>query len=99
MQGKYWQSSHLRRWACLQTPARKGTKPPKEEAKVSTAKSELREVFSAFASFGARASSDGASELDGQKFAKLCRESLLVGNGFSGTSVDIIFTKVKAKVN
>jgi len=59
---------------------------------------QLQEVFAAFASFGTRASSDGASEVDGQKFAKLCRECHLLSGSFNSTSVDIIFSRVKGKV-
>lgn len=73
---------------------------PGEEVRASspTLKEELREIFAAFANFGNRASSDGAAELDGSKFAKLCRESLLLNSSFTSTSVDIIFSRVKAKV-
>ncbi len=59
---------------------------------------QLQEVFAAFASFGARASSDGAAELDGAKFAKLCRECHLLSGSFNSTSADIIVAKVKGKV-
>ena len=58
----------------------------------------VQEVFAAFASFGARASSDGAAELDGAKFAKLCRECNLLAGSFNSTAVDIIFSRVKSKV-
>ena len=93
------QSALLKCKLLVQTPSRAGSKPPKEESQGKMPKEELREVFAAFASFGGRASSDGATELDGAKFAKLCRESLLLNSSFNSTSVDIIFSKVKPKVN
>ena len=71
---------------------------PGEEGRPRAWRKELQEVFTAFASFGGRQSSDGSPELDGAKFAKLCRECMLLNPTFNSTSVDIIFSKVKAKV-
>ena len=73
-------------------------------AATTVSKEELQGVFSAFASFGSRPASQspggggGAAELDGAKFAKLCRDSQLLEHGFNSTSADIIFSRVKAKV-
>eukprot|EP00775_Hariotina_reticulata_P004264 gene4264-4515_t len=39
----------------------------------------------------------GGVQLDGFRFAKLCREAGLVDRSFSSTAADLIFTKVKAK--
>lgn len=67
---------------------------------VAPTREELRDVFTAFATFGNRSSAAGTgpAELDGPKFAKLCRESRLLDSHFSATLVDIIFTRVKPKV-
>ena len=59
----------------------------------------VRSTFRAFAtpSSGVR----GAKvvlELDGPKFAKLCRDSRLVGGKLSKTGVDLTFSKVKSQV-
>ena len=85
---------------CVQSPSKAAVaqQTPREPAGTKTSKRQLQEVFLAFATFGGRQSSDGATELDGAKFAKLCRECLLLNAGFTSTSVDIIFSKVKAKV-
>ena len=82
-----------------QGSAKSASKPPREESQSRMLREEMREVFAAFASFGGRASSDGAAELDGAKFAKLCRESQLLNSTFNSTSVDIIFSKVKPKAS
>lgn len=37
--------------------------------------------------------------MDGASFAKLCRETGLLGGKLSSTSVDLAFTKAKAKVS
>ncbi|GAB4814005.1 hypothetical protein N2152v2_001051 [Parachlorella kessleri] len=66
---------------------------------------ELRQVFRAFATFGqgscaaspAAASPSVKVEMDSVRFAKLCRESGLLGGKLSTTAVDLCFTKVKSK--
>lgn len=35
--------------------------------------------------------------MDGRQFAKLCKDTKLLGKGFSPTDVDLIFAKVKEK--
>ena len=37
--------------------------------------------------------------MDGASFAKLCRETGLLGGKLNSTSVDLAFTKAKAKVS
>lgn len=67
-------------------------------------KREVLEVFTAFAMYGA--GSGGAStprttsavELDGARFAKLCREAGLLGGRLNTTAVDLVFSKVRGKV-
>ena len=39
----------------------------------------------------------GTNTLDGLKFARLCRESKLIGDGFTATDADLIFQKVVPK--
>lgn len=39
-----------------------------------------------------------AIELDGSRFAKLCRDAGLLGGRLNTTAVDLVFSKVKAKV-
>ena len=56
--------------------------------------SSLRAVFDRYAAFGR---SGGAGELDSAKFAKLCKETKLIGKKLSTTDVDIIFTKACPK--
>ena len=36
-----------------------------------------------------------AAEMDGRQFAKLCKDTKLIGGGFTTTDVDLIFAKVK----
>jgi p25-alpha len=61
--------------------------------------SDLQQVFDAFASFGlGTIHRPEKVDMDGAKFAKMCRESGLLCSRFSTTSVDLIFSKVKAKV-
>eukprot|EP00892_Ulva_mutabilis_P004520 jgi/Ulvmu1/243/UM001_0247.1 len=55
---------------------------------------DVKAHFEAFAGFGTR---QAASEIDGAKFAKLCRECKLLGKSFTATDCDLIFSKVKAK--
>lgn len=54
----------------------------------------VREVFDKYTAFGHTGS---AGELDSSKFAKLCKESKLVGKQLSITDVDLIFTKACPK--
>eukprot|EP00884_Botryococcus_braunii_P021327 jgi/Botrbrau1/7879/Bobra.9_2s0053.2 len=59
---------------------------------------DLQAVFDAFASFGlGTINRPEKLDMDGAKFAKLCRESGLICSRFGTTSVDLIFSKVKAK--
>lgn len=37
--------------------------------------------------------------MDGASFAKLCRETGLLGGKLNSTSVDLVFTKAKSKVS
>lgn len=62
---------------------------------------ELRATFEKFARFGSRAgaaSPSGPVDMDGAKFAKLCRECGLIEGGLTATAADLIFSKVKPKV-
>ena len=63
----------------------------------------LSELQAAFAGFlGVRMAQGSASrvplEMDGAKFAKLCRDSGLLHGRLNSTAADIIFTRVKTKV-
>lgn len=49
--------------------------------------SDLVHVFQSF--------TGNADEMDGRQFAKLCKDTKLVGGGFNTTDVDLIFAKVK----
>lgn len=66
---------------------------------------DLLAVFRTFATFGTGVitaqSPRGAKnvEMDGARFAKLCRETGLLGGKLNATSVDLIFSKVKVKVS
>jgi hypothetical protein len=57
----------------------------------------LRQVYSAFATYGQRF--NGANGLDGARFMKLCSDCGLVGRGrrLKGTDVDLVFAKVRSK--
>ena len=65
---------------------------------------ELLASFRSFASFGAgaapssQAAGGRAVEMDGPRFAKLCRETGLQAGRLSSVGIDIIFSQVKAKV-
>eukprot|EP00877_Chromochloris_zofingiensis_P014320 jgi/Chrzof1/9141/Cz03g37130.t1 len=48
-------------------------------------------------SVGKAGSQHGGTEMDGTRFAKMCREAGLLDNRFTTTHVDIIFTMVKPK--
>ncbi|KAK3252176.1 hypothetical protein CYMTET_38512 [Cymbomonas tetramitiformis] len=54
----------------------------------------MLELFTQFASFGSQSVS---TEMDGPKFAKMCRDTRLLDKKFTTTDADIIFAKVKAK--
>lgn len=56
---------------------------------------ELRNMFTAYASFGDRHT--GVAELDGARFAKLCRECGVLGRGVTRTDVDICFARVRLR--
>ncbi|KAL3156386.1 hypothetical protein ABBQ38_000700 [Trebouxia sp. C0009 RCD-2024] len=63
-------------------------------------KPQLVSVFKAFAAFGSGSgtqSSPAKAAMDGASFAKLCRDSGLLGGKLNTTSVDIAFSKAKAK--
>ena len=49
----------------------------------------LKDVFNSF--------TGNKDEMDGRQFAKLCKDTKLLGKGFSPTDVDLIFAKVKEK--
>lgn len=53
----------------------------------------------AFSNFGAGAQSPAKTGMDGARFAKLCRETGLQAGKLNSISVDIIFSKIKAKVS
>ncbi|CAL8462026.1 g1557 [Coccomyxa elongata] len=55
---------------------------------------DLQKVFCSFASFGGRQHVD---EMEGSKFAKLCRDSKLLSKAFTASDVDLYFAKVKTK--
>ena len=65
---------------------------------------EVQEVFTAFALYGAGAGAGAATprssavELDGARFAKLCRDSGLLSGRLNSTAVDLVFSKAKPKV-
>lgn len=64
---------------------------------------ELLASFRSFASFGAGAAAAATPpgrpvEMDGPRFAKLCRETGLQAGRLNSVGTDIIFSKVKAKV-
>lgn len=64
---------------------------------------EVNKIYEAFAAFGsARGKAQGSvgdisAIMDGQKFAKFCKDCGVVKDPISLTDVDIIFNKVKAK--
>lgn len=63
---------------------------------------ELLSVFRSFATFGAGAAAAATPpgkpvEMDGPRFAKLCRETGVQGGRLNSVAVDIIFSSVKAK--
>jgi p25-alpha len=59
---------------------------------------ELKEIFTSFAAFGNRRLSKeqggGVCEMDGARFAKLCKDCKLVDKKFTATDVDLTFSKV-----
>ncbi|KAK9908613.1 hypothetical protein WJX75_000439 [Coccomyxa subellipsoidea] len=59
-----------------------------------SAERDLQKVFCSFASFGGRQHVD---EMEGSKFAKLCRDSKLLSRAFTASDVDLYFAKVKTK--
>ena len=60
---------------------------------------EVLATFMAFSNFGAGAQSPSKMGMDGARFAKLCRETGLQAGKLNSISVDIIFSKIKAKVS
>ena len=60
----------------------------------------MRSTFLAFAGQHAMKGpgSKSVAEMDGPKFAKLCRTSNLVHGKLTSTGVDLVFSKVKAQV-
>ena len=62
---------------------------------ITTPMDTLKSTFSAFADFGSnKALSSPVSTLTNQKFAKLCKDSKVHGDGITNTDTDIIFNKV-----
>lgn len=59
---------------------------------------EVYAAFQAFSNFGAGAMSPARNGMDGPRFAKLCRETGLQGGKLNSIAVDIVFSKIKAKV-
>ncbi|BDA41253.1 probable tubulin polymerization-promoting protein family member 3 at C-terminar half [Coccomyxa sp. Obi] len=59
-----------------------------------SAERDLQKVFCSFASFGGR---QHVEEMEGSKFAKLCRDSKLLSKAFTASDVDLYFAKVKTK--
>jgi hypothetical protein len=57
---------------------------------------ELHEIFLDYCAFGSGGSA-GSDAIDNVKFSKLCRECKVIGKTLSPASVDITFSKVKAK--
>lgn len=60
----------------------------------------LQQIFEKFATFGSGsqlALSTPQLELDNVKFAKLCRDTKIVGKNVTTTDVDIIYKKVQLK--
>eukprot|EP01065_Artemidia_motanka_P008551 TRINITY_DN14307_c0_g1_i1.p1 TRINITY_DN14307_c0_g1~~TRINITY_DN14307_c0_g1_i1.p1 ORF type:complete len:440 (+),score=142.74 TRINITY_DN14307_c0_g1_i1:73-1392(+) len=55
----------------------------------------LEDVFGSFCAFGA--GGNAKAELDGGKFAKLCKDTKLIDKKFTTTDVDLLFSKVKPK--
>ncbi|CAK0783737.1 hypothetical protein CVIRNUC_006936 [Coccomyxa viridis] len=58
------------------------------------AEKDLLKAFCSFASFGAR---EHTEEMDGAKFAKLCRDSKLLSRTVTASDADLFFAKVKTK--
>jgi hypothetical protein len=56
-----------------------------EESKAGPAN--LQAVFKSF--------NGNTAEMDGRQFAKLCKDTKLIGGGFTATDVDLTFAKVK----
>ncbi|EIE25016.1 p25-alpha-domain-containing protein [Coccomyxa subellipsoidea C-169] len=59
-----------------------------------SAERDLQKVFCSFASFGGR---QHVEDMEGSKFAKLCRDSKLLSRAFTASDVDLFFAKVKTK--
>ena len=75
-------------------PKRKDKKEKIKEEAPQTTKEERKsgpeELKSVFKSF-----TGNTIEMDGRQFAKLCKDTKLIGGGFTTTDVDLIFAKVK----
>eukprot|EP01003_Olkasia_polycarbonata_P004421 NODE_352_length_965_cov_102.730349_g306_i0.p1 GENE.NODE_352_length_965_cov_102.730349_g306_i0~~NODE_352_length_965_cov_102.730349_g306_i0.p1 ORF type:complete len:153 (-),score=29.51 NODE_352_length_965_cov_102.730349_g306_i0:455-913(-) len=56
---------------------------------------DLQELFNSFCAFGG--GKTATAELDGAKFAKLCKDSKLICKKFTTTDVDLLFSKIKVK--
>lgn len=54
---------------------------------------DLRSVFAAFSSFGAREAA--ARDMDGAALIKMVRDAGLLGGGLTPTAVDLVFAKVR----
>ncbi|KAK9810553.1 hypothetical protein WJX73_000223 [Symbiochloris irregularis] len=79
------------------------TQPALDWEEDNLLKREVLEVFTAFAMYGSGSvgattpRNTAAVELDGSRFAKLCREAGLLGGRLNATAVDLVFSKVKGK--
>ncbi|KAI8906053.1 p25-alpha-domain-containing protein [Gorgonomyces haynaldii] len=59
---------------------------------------EVEEIYNRFCTFGSRTlNQDLGTWMDNSKFAKLCRDTKIVGGKITPTDVDIIFNKVRTK--
>lgn len=62
---------------------------------------QLLEIFQKFCAFGSHSNLVSADRLTNQKFAKLCKDCRVVGNGpnaeILSSDIDIMFNKVKSK--
>ncbi|KAK9820323.1 hypothetical protein WJX72_008971 [[Myrmecia] bisecta] len=79
----------------------RGSRPSSPWAE-NAGSADLPAIFRAYCTFGAGATSTlspkpAKLEMDGARFAKLCRESGLLGGKLNSIAIDIIFSKAKAK--
>jgi len=74
-----------------------GGAPQRNRLSVGGAPVSLREVYESFALFGVHGATPKKVEMDGFRFAKLCKDCGLVDKAFSMTDADLTFAKIKAK--